>query len=230
MDICAMNEVTNDKKPSSAAGAGKAGELKLDLRNTTAAGFLTWLCPGAGHFYQRRYFKAAIYGLSVWILMISGLMMGSYRAPRPNGEGGTVLHFARVVYCSWRPGDRHVAFIPQACVGVMAIPSLLQARRHADADGSFWSCAFMPPKIPADAAKRPNQPTLNEIAANLNSWLDLATLYTVVAGFLNLLAIFDAVAGPTIPEEDEEKKKPRKYRMKKCTKPESENPPAESAA
>ena len=66
------------------------------------------------------------------------------------------------------------------------------------------STAFAPPRIPGEAATRPNQPSSAEIAANLHSWLDAGTLFTVVAGLLNLLAIFDAAGGPVKTTEDEE--------------------------
>ncbi len=182
-------------------------EQTIDLRNPAIAAVLAWLLPGVGHVYQRRYFKAAVFGVSVWTLVVVGLAMGSYRAPSPGGDGSESLFFARTVYCSWRPGDRRLAFIPQACVGVMAIPSLMQARSPRDADGSFWSAAFAPPRVPSEASTRPNQPTSNDVAANLHSWLDLSVLYTITAGLLNLLAIFDALAGPTITREDSEEEK-----------------------
>ena len=34
-------------------------EQTLVLRNPAVAAILAWLLPGAGHLYQRRYFKAA---------------------------------------------------------------------------------------------------------------------------------------------------------------------------
>ena len=185
-------------------------QQRLDLRNPALAAVLAWLLPGAGHFYQRRYFKAAIYGLSVWTLVVAGLAMGSYRAAFPGGGERKSLFFARTVYCSWRLGDRRLAFVPQSFVGVMAIPALMQARAPRDFDGSFWSGAFAPPRIPSESSSRPNQPTTNDVAANLHSWLDLSVLYTITAGLLNLLAIFDAFAGPTIVRETEDDKKKAK--------------------
>ncbi len=198
--------------------APRPEEQTIDLRNPAIAAVLAWLLPGAGHFYQRRYFKAAVFGLSVWTLLVVGLAMGSYRAPSPVGDGSESLFFARSVYCSWRPGDRRLAFIPQSFVGVMAIPSLMQAQKPRDADGSFWSAAFAPPRVPSESSTRPNQPTSNDVAANLHSWLDLSVLYTITAGLLNLLAIFDAIAGPTITREVyEEEEKKRKNVQKKAS-------------
>lgn len=192
-------------------------EPKLELRNGALAGALEWLVPGAGHWYQGRRFKAIIYGVSVWTLLVAGLAMGSFRAPVPGGDGVESLQFARSAYCSWRPGDRRLAFIPQACVGVVALPAIFQARFPKDADGSFWSTAFAPPAIATDVAERPNQPTLNEIAGRLHSWFDLSTLYTLTAGLLNLLAIFDAIAGPSLFRDEEKNERNEEQKDKKAS-------------
>mgnify|MGYP001765665878 CR=1 FL=1 len=38
-------------------------KIEIDLRQPTVAAILAWLIPGAGHLYQRRYFKAALKNL-----------------------------------------------------------------------------------------------------------------------------------------------------------------------
>lgn len=181
----------------------------VELHNPMVAGLLAWLFPGAGHWYQKRYFKAILFALCIWPLLIFGLMTGSYSCDTPNGPTAKQYHFARTVYCSWRPGDKRLYFIPQACVGCVAIPALWQARFPGDADGSFGSTAFAPPRVSAEYQTRPNQPDMNEIVRHLYTWLDVSTIYTVVAGLLNLLVFFDAVGGPA-PVENEDKKEKNK--------------------
>ena len=105
----------------------------IDLRNPFIAGLLAWLFPGAGHWYQRRRFKAILFAVCIWPILIAGLIMGTYREEK--SDGGSQIHFARTVYCSWRPGDRRLYFIPQACVGCVALPAMWQARFLGDADG-----------------------------------------------------------------------------------------------
>lgn len=175
-----------------------------DLRNPALAGLLAWLFPGAGHLYQRRYFKGALFAICIWPIMLAGLFMGSYRAEPTAQTASGQIHFARTVYCSWRPGDKRLYFVPQACVGAMALPALWQARFPSDADGSFSSTAFAPPRIPSESQTRPNQPDANDIARSLHSWLDVSTIFTVVAGLLNLLVVFDAIGGPAPVEYEEE--------------------------
>ncbi len=190
-------------------------QVAVDLRNPFVAGLLAWFFPGAGHWYQRRRFKAILFALCIWPILVAGLVMGTYREETANG--GTQIHFARTVYCSWRPGDRRLYFIPQACVGCVALPAIWRAASPVDADGTFFSTAFAPPRAPFEYKTRPNQPDANEIARRLHSWLDLSTIFTVVAGLLNLLAFFDAVGGPA-PAEQEEKKDDKNEDGKKAEK------------
>ena len=187
-------------------------EESPQLRVPALAGALAWLIPGAGHLYQRRYFKAAVFGLSVWTCMIAGWWMGSYT--QKMDDGSTRRHFARVVYCSWRSGEMRLAFIPQSCVGIMALPALNQARQPQDATESIASTAFAPPQRHGEERTRPNQPTANDLWGTLHSWFEIGTLYTMVAGMLNLLAIFDAIGGPNILSRREEEL----YKEKKAKK------------
>lgn len=188
--------------------AAQEERFDVDLRNPWLAGALAWLVPGLGHWYQGRRAKAIIYAAAIWPILLAGLWMGSYWEATPNGDSARRLLVARNVYWSWRSGDKRLYFVPQAAVGAVAIPAYLQARNLSDGDGGVLSTAFAPPRLPSEAATRPNQPSAAEIAANLHSWLDAGTIFTVVAGLLNLLAIFDAAGGPVKPteEEDDEKK------------------------
>ena len=175
----------------------------IDLRNCVLAGVLAWLLPGAGHCYQRRYFKAALFAICIWPIFIAGLFMGSYRDSSDSSTRGQ-YNFARNVYCSWREGDRRLYFIPQACIGCAALPAMWQARFPKDADGTFMSTAFAPPRIPSEYRTRAHQPDANEIIYRLHSWFDVGVIFTVVAGLLNLFAIFDAIGGPAPSESDED--------------------------
>ena len=179
-------------------------EFDVELRNPWLAGFFAWLVPGLGHWYQGRRTKAIVYAAAIWPILLAGLWMGSYWEATPNDDSPRRLLVARNVYCSWRPGDKRLYFVPQAAVGAVAIPAYLQARDLGDGSGGVMSTAFAPPRLPGESATRPNQPSSAEIAANLHSWLDAGTLFTVVAGLLNLLAIFDAAGGPVKPAEEEE--------------------------
>ncbi len=175
--------------------------LHVDLRNRPLAALLAWLIPGAGHFYQRRYAKGSLFFvciLSIWIL-------------------GFVLGGGHVVYASWQPGDKRWHYLLQAGVGAPALPALVQGdrmRRHTDQGRTdrkykpLWG-GFMAP---------PFRPVLEQEADEVSAWYarfgagyEMGTWYTVIAGLLNILVIYDAYGGPLaipisgrkkVPEEE----------------------------
>ena len=48
------------------------------------------------------------------------------------------------------------------------------------------------------------QPTLDELHKKLHRYFELGTVYTMVAGLLNILAVYDAWGGPVFPEKEKE--------------------------
>lgn len=54
-------------------------DRKLDLKNPWIAGLLAWLIPGAGHVYQRRFFKAGVYSICILGTMLYGMALGEWR-------------------------------------------------------------------------------------------------------------------------------------------------------
>ena len=67
----------------------------MHLKDPAMGGFLAWLVPGLGHFYQGRYAKGAIFAVCIWGIFVYGAYLGS------SPETGV----ARVVYCSFRSAD-----------------------------------------------------------------------------------------------------------------------------
>ena len=48
----------------------------------------------------------------------------------------------------------------------------------------------------------PSQNVLNGLHPRLGKWVEIGTIYTTVAGLLNVLAIYDALEGPAYHEEE----------------------------
>jgi hypothetical protein len=147
------------------------------------AAFLAWLIPGAGHYYQRRTGKAYLYGLSILSLFVIGMILGK----------------GRVVYCSWSPEDPRWHYLCQMGVGLPALPAAIQgwrARNH------------QPPLWPGIMAKPTSLGELDEWHNETSAGFDLGGLYTMIAGLLNYLVIFDAYSGPLpLPGSDSRKKR-----------------------
>ncbi|XZE34735.1 DUF6677 family protein [Pirellulaceae bacterium SH501] len=185
--------MSSPAKPGNSEHIVEADGCQIDLKNPYLAALLAFLIPGAGHFYQGRTNKAYLYAACILGLFFLGLFLGQ----------------GRVVYASWTPEDYRIQFPAQMCVGLPAFPAVVQAlvrseepsrSSNAPAEPSEWKWSeFMaPPK---------NLNTLSRWHFEGSAGFELGTLFTAVAGLLNLLAIFDAFAGPMpLPHSPERRK------------------------
>lgn len=147
--------------------------VEIDLRQPALAAFWAWLWPGAGHLYQRRYAKGVLLMVCILSTYCYGLMMA----------GG------RVVYLSWTKTEKRWQYVCQLGVGLPALPALIQAGRRAQ-HAEPWLGGIMAPPV--------NEGQLSQWHLEHKLFFDLGTLYTMIAGLLNVLAIYDAYAGPML--------------------------------
>ncbi len=97
----------------------------------------------------------------------------------------------RCVYASWNETEKRWQYVLQAGIGLPAMPAAVQAWRARNNELPLISNSFMTgPQSTSDLDK------WNEQTA---SGFDMGTLYTMVAGLLNVLVVFDAWAGPLPP-------------------------------
>jgi hypothetical protein len=130
-------------------------------------------------------------GLFVW-----GVFLGGRRE----------LGYGRTVYLSFRQGDKRLHFLCQVGVGLPVLPAVIQAAIVNQGSAPIWRGFMAPPRIDGEncPALR-NSPSLDELNKDLSTDFELATVYTMIAGLLNILAIYDACAGPVVGEGQEEK-------------------------
>ena len=188
----------------------------IDLRNPFLAAALSWLVPGLGQIYQGRRFKGGLFMAALLGSLVFGLWLG----------GG------RVVYAAWRPGEPRLAFIGQSGIGAVAIPAVLQSLRlHGPAQEPHVASGLFAPPLrpgqlvsPAYAARLArtepgvgaddffDRPPFKQFKRDqLSIWqrrlgrrFEIGTLYTVIAGMLNVLVVLDAFVGPLrTPSRDE---------------------------
>jgi len=206
------------------------GSVRVELGNRYLAALYAWLLPGAGHFYQRRYTKGALFSLTILTTYFVGFWLGD----------------GRVVYASLKENDVRWQFFVQVLVGVPTFPAVVQSLRDSEKDEPFWIRNYRYPADelrenedvikpfsritdPADLRRLGKRaipdgfmaPPHGKVSLNspdvLSAWhaelghnFDLATLYTFIAGLLNLLVIYDAFAGPAMffeGDEDDERSK-----------------------
>ena len=188
--------------------------LTVDLRNPYLAALLAWLVPGAGHFYQRRRAKGALFFICILGTFLFGLGLGR----------------GRVVYASFSKVDFRWQYIPQFACGAITFPALVQKSLTQNGGDPMWVlCERFPANYPVANLRfskitpenkdqkvsgktikdglmaPPGGPRAPRGVDVLARWhfdyrhdYDMGTLFTVVAGLLNLMAIYDAFVGPAI--------------------------------
>ncbi|HUY36788.1 MAG TPA: DUF6677 family protein [Pirellulales bacterium] len=152
--------------------------LEIDLKDPVLAALLAWLVPGLGHWYQGRRHKAVLF----FVCILGTFMYGLYL-----GEG-------RVVYASWRPNDKRLQYFTQVAVGLPALPAAVQALRAKPIQFPVYKDFMVPPKLVPEPGE--SQSELDRLVKRLHRYWELGTYFTVIAGLLNILAIYDAWGGP----------------------------------
>ena len=192
----------------------------IDLKRPMLAMLLAWLVPGAGHLYQGRRFKGVLFLVVILSVYLTGVMLG----------GG------RVVYWSWKAGEQRWAMACQAGIGIAAVPAAVQSRLLHGGGKAAVSGGFMAPPVslnqPVDEdyarAMISRSPELSEDDfrrqprmrlwefqrdelslwhRQLGRWFEIGTLYTMIAGMLNMLVIYDAGFGPLGTASSEERQR-----------------------
>jgi hypothetical protein len=175
---------------------------QINLKDPILAAFLAWLIPGLGHFYQGRIAKAVLFFVCIMGLFVYGVYLG----------GSSSLGYGRAVYLSFRGEEWRLPYICQIGVGLPALPACVQALRMNNGKEVFFNGFMAPPRSPNVLENDPNreQPTVDTLNRQLNRNFELATFFTMVAGLLNVLAIYDAFSGPVTPISTKKEEHPDK--------------------
>ena len=182
-----------------AKGSLEPGDaIEIELHNPWIAGLLAWALPGLGHIYQGRTGKGILFFVCVLGTFFYGLYLG----------GGKVVYAAT----NWEQQYRWQYFC-QLGVGLPSTPMLIQRARVEANEQPLWNGFMAPPRNEPtrgtdDSGREATQP--NELAQWIieeHPFFELGTVYTVVAGLLNVLVICDAVGGPLIIRPAPDKKK-----------------------
>jgi hypothetical protein len=169
--------------------------IEVELKDPWLAALLAWLIPGLGHLYQGRTGKGILFLICILGTFLYGFYLG----------GG------RVVYASTPSLFTRWQYFCQLGAGLSALPAIIQ-RGHVKKD-------FLAKDTLQDLMRPPTPPRLqaqpfvsvdqsgNEVVHpdELAKWhhdmadrFELGTVFTVIAGLLNVLAIYDAYGGPLV--------------------------------
>lgn len=185
--------------------SGEPVELEINLKDPRLAAFLAWLIPGLGHFYQGRTAKGTLFSVCILGTFLYGLYIG-------NGQ---------VVYASTTPSLlTRWQYIFQLGVGLPAAPAAVQAWRAENGKEPLFGDFMRPPAMRGDFQSSDlSKHTVrhpDEVAKwnhDLADMFEMGTVYTIVAGLLNLLVICDAYGGPLVIHPPEKKKENDEARM-----------------
>lgn len=187
--------------PAPAADAGPPDPPPPPGRFDPFAALLSYLVPGLGQVSQGRVGKGLLFFVGLYGLFFYGMWMGQWRNVwLPDTTGSPPLEIAGrqlagVPTALWyRP-----QFLGQFWIGTAAWPACVQYRYHdrGRKEGPVFK-TFQ---------REPDEEELNRLQRDGNKRWDLGWVYTVIAGVLNLLVIYDALAGPLFREYPKADKK-----------------------
>ena len=180
----------------------------VELKEPAIAALLTLVLPGLGHLYQGRTGKGILFFVCVFGTFLFGMWIG----------GG------RVVYAS-TPGQQpwRWQYICQLGMGAPALPALVQRQRVMSRKQPYLS-SWGSPMAPHSNEVTPWKDYSGNVSQQpdeLAAWtvdghprFEVGTVYTVIAGLLNVLVVCDAFAGPLVlhpraakPPTDDDKTK-----------------------
>jgi TM2 domain-containing membrane protein YozV len=194
-----------------------ASQRPLDLKNPGVAALLAWLIPGLGHLYQGRTLKGVLFFLTVCGLFFFGSWLGAWR----------------VVYLRWDNDEWRFSYLAQLGVGLPAFPAAFDAldvrpafAKVAPPLADYQSKPLTTRELQAlcERLSVPRSDSSLEMKKDLvesgaryvvaleevddlhrkyGVTMHIAAIYTLIAGLLNILIIYDAAAGPAHFLEDQ---------------------------
>ena len=179
------------------------------------AAFLTYLIPGLGQVVQGRIGKGVLYFVCLYGLFIYGMALGQMKnvwlADTKNLPKVQTPILGGEMNGLFRDLSYRKEFLAQFWIGAFAWPALLQYATTEPlpamgADEANWKPK--PHGLLKTYMQAPSEAELNELQRDGDKNWDLGWVFTVVAGVLNILVIYDALAGPLVKEEPAEEKRP----------------------
>lgn len=164
------------------------------------AGLLSYLIPGLGQIYQGRVAKGLLFFFGLYTLFFYGMWMGQWRnvwLPDVRDLPDVVV-FGQKLEGGLKAVWTRPQFLGQFWIGIAAWPAVVQFVQYDKTQDSG--------PVFGKFQRAPSEEELNDIQRRASKRWDLGWVYTVIAGVLNLLVIYDALAGPMFrdpPRESE---------------------------
>jgi hypothetical protein len=197
------------------------------------AAFLSYLVPGLGQIHQGRVAKGILFLVCLYGLFFYGMYLGNWQnvyipdspPPRDAKERprfiDTLTDRARFAGQFWIGIAAWPAIVQHFSQPTAEILAWQQQEGHAqDLERGLreWRKGRWPHALFGTYMRAPDEDVINRQLQDSDKKPDLGWMYTVIAGVLNILVIYDAFAGPAFvasqskpspePEPSEEKPAP----------------------
>jgi hypothetical protein len=206
--------------------------VHVNLKDQYWGALLAWLFPGAGHIYQGRYAKGLLFMICIMSTFIFGLGLGRGRCVYATNSDGSLNYYYLAHVGVGLPAMPAIAQSFKTADGGDPFFELcerfpedyrskeLRFRKYdrAGKDGDAISReetlkdGFMAP--PAGPLTPGERDVLGMWHFDYKHMFEIGVLFTMVAGMLNFLAIYDAFCGPAIvtaaQKEELERRKKKK--------------------
>jgi hypothetical protein len=171
------------------------------------AAVLSYIMPGLGQIFQGRVAKGLLFMVCLYSLFFYGMYLGSWKnvfVPRIARGASPLSAFLADVW-------HRKPFAGQFWIGAAAWPALYQ---YATYDGRLppgkrWDDLNDDERAKALSSSlfgsfelMPSETELNDLQRDGDKTWDLGWVYTVIAGVLNVLVIYDALAGAALAETE----------------------------
>jgi TM2 domain-containing membrane protein YozV len=186
--------------------------------NGALAAVLSFLIPGLGQVLQGRVGKGLLFFVSVYALFFYGMYIGSGSITVNNDHyqvtGNVYLPDTAGKNNPWNlPAFlanlyNRPQYLGQFWAGIVAWPALYhynfpgkpdktEAEDGQPKGHTLWTEV-------ANFEKTPSEAAVNAVHTSGDKLLELGWVYTVIAGVLNIMVIYDAYAGPAFPASKKE--------------------------
>ena len=164
------------------------------------AGFLSYLVPGLGQIYQGRIGKGLLFLVCLYGMFFYGMALGKGKnvyLPDTARLNPLVIRLGNISWTAPTPVANlynRLQFAGQFWIGIAAWPAIYQYWTYdrEQEDGAGLS----------SFERTPSERELNKLQQEGDKSWDLGWVYTVIAGVLNILVIYDAFAGPALAEAE----------------------------
>lgn len=150
-------------------------------------GVLSYLVPGLGQIMQGRVAKGLLFFVCLYTLFFYGQYLGQWQnvyiqqSATKNGAGSGKM--VEVII-------ERARFAGQFFIGTAAWPAVWQWYTYNRDEAGH--------PVLGKFQREPKEDELNDQLRNTDKNPDLGVMYTIIAGVLNILVIYDAFAGPAM--------------------------------